>query len=172
MELLIAKGADVNARDNESSATPLHYAASWGRNQAIEILLKHGAGISVEDKSRTNSVSRCAGQRTEGSSRHTKRTWSGPMNVEKVLDALTLMEAQASTREHIYSQFLHLIKDASGAQAGFAYVLDPTRTTWQLAATTERKATPSVQVTATAGKALSEPIHIYAPGEMCSTPPG
>jgi ankyrin repeat protein len=41
----------VNARDSESNATPLHYAASWGRNQAMEILLKHGADISAKNKS-------------------------------------------------------------------------------------------------------------------------
>ncbi len=82
------------------------------------------------------------------------------MNAEKVLKALALMEAQASGREHIYSQFLTLIKEASGARAAFAYLLDPTRTNWQLAATTEKKATPSVRVTSAAGKALSEPLHI------------
>jgi signal transduction histidine kinase len=82
------------------------------------------------------------------------------MNAEKVLNALTLMEAQAGSREHLYSQFLTLIKEASGAHAAFAYLLDPTRTSWQLAATTERKATAAVRVTSTAGKALSEPLHI------------
>jgi signal transduction histidine kinase len=70
------------------------------------------------------------------------------------------MEAHAPSREQLYLQFLMLVKEASGAHAAFAYVLDPTRTAWQLAATTERKATPSVPVTSATGKALSEPLHI------------
>ena len=34
VQLLLDHGAEVNARDEESGATPLYYAASWGRMDA------------------------------------------------------------------------------------------------------------------------------------------
>jgi ankyrin repeat protein len=50
MELLIARGAEVNARDTESGATALHYAASWGRREAVELLLEKGAEVNARSK--------------------------------------------------------------------------------------------------------------------------
>ena len=41
-ELLLAKGADVNARNNEGSS-PLRYAQIWQDPDAVELLRKHGA---------------------------------------------------------------------------------------------------------------------------------
>ncbi len=82
------------------------------------------------------------------------------MNPERVLHALAKIESRAASREDIYLQFLALLKEASGARAAFAYLLDPPRANWQLAATTERKATPVVPVSTSAGKALAEPLYI------------
>ena len=50
--------------------------------------------------------------------------------------------------------------ETGDARAAFAYLLDPTRTIWQLTATTERKATAAIPVTSRVGKALSSPLHI------------
>jgi ankyrin repeat protein len=49
-ELLIEKGAPVNARDRESGATPLHHAASWGRVEVVQLLLDHGADPTIRNK--------------------------------------------------------------------------------------------------------------------------
>jgi ankyrin repeat protein len=45
---LLKRGAEVNARDVESGATPLYYAASWGRTGVVRFLLEHGAGPGVK----------------------------------------------------------------------------------------------------------------------------
>ena len=42
VELLIAKGADVNARDGDGR-TPLSYAQDKGHTKIVELLRKHGA---------------------------------------------------------------------------------------------------------------------------------
>jgi len=42
VELLIAKGADVTARDGDGR-TPLWYAQDEGHTEIIELLRKHGA---------------------------------------------------------------------------------------------------------------------------------
>lgn len=48
MKLLVAAGADLNARTNWK-ATPLHLAAFNGRLRAVECLLLHGAEINPRD---------------------------------------------------------------------------------------------------------------------------
>lgn len=59
MELLIAKGADVNARTRHNAATdewrwgedaPLHYAAAAGPPDAIDLLLANKADINAVDQ--------------------------------------------------------------------------------------------------------------------------
>ena len=47
-EILITKGADVNARD-DSGETPLHWAARSGQKEAVELLIAKGANISAKD---------------------------------------------------------------------------------------------------------------------------
>ena len=50
-ELLIAAGADLEARDSESGVTPLYEAASWGRAGVLELLIAKGADINATNKS-------------------------------------------------------------------------------------------------------------------------
>ena len=45
-ELLIAKGANVNVK-NEDGRTPLHRAVEYGQIALAELLLAHGADVSV-----------------------------------------------------------------------------------------------------------------------------
>jgi len=46
-ELLIAKGADVNAKDDEEGETPLHNAAYEGHKEIAELLIAAGANVSA-----------------------------------------------------------------------------------------------------------------------------
>ena len=46
-ELLIKKGADVNAQ-NKDSFTPLHFAADKAHMDMLEVLVKHGAKVRRE----------------------------------------------------------------------------------------------------------------------------
>jgi ankyrin repeat protein len=40
VELLLANNAEINAKDNKGN-TPLHYAASYGTNDKVELLRQH-----------------------------------------------------------------------------------------------------------------------------------
>jgi len=49
MELLIAKGADLEARDQHWGNTPLLHATPYGRTEAVRLLLEKGANIEARD---------------------------------------------------------------------------------------------------------------------------
>ena len=49
-ELLIAKGADVNAKAGISEKTPLHEAASSGHKEVVELLIANGADVNAKKK--------------------------------------------------------------------------------------------------------------------------
>ena len=47
-ELLLLKGADVNAKNNDSQ-TPLHFAAAKGETQLVKLLISKGAELNAKD---------------------------------------------------------------------------------------------------------------------------
>ena len=49
VELLITKGADVNAKDDQSGETPLHFAAFSGHKEIVELLIAKGADVNAKD---------------------------------------------------------------------------------------------------------------------------
>jgi ankyrin repeat protein len=50
-ELLLTKGADVNAKDTEGGTTPLHKAVHHGHKDVAELLLAKGADVNARDVS-------------------------------------------------------------------------------------------------------------------------
>jgi ankyrin repeat protein len=49
VQMLIARGANVNARDDDGQ-TPLHLAARNGHKETVEVLVRCGAQVNNEDK--------------------------------------------------------------------------------------------------------------------------
>jgi len=49
LKLLLAAGADINAKDSTRGLSPLHEAARWGWNDVVTFLVEHGADLSAKD---------------------------------------------------------------------------------------------------------------------------
>jgi len=49
LKLLLAAGADINAKDGTRGLTPLHEAARWGWNDVVQFLVDHGANLEAKD---------------------------------------------------------------------------------------------------------------------------
>lgn len=49
VKLLIGKGMDVNAHDNNSGATALHSAAANGNLEMVDFLVRYGANVNAVD---------------------------------------------------------------------------------------------------------------------------
>src|SRR2546427_1296627 len=49
LTLLLAAGADVNAKEGTRGLTPLHEAARWGWNDVVRFLVDHGADLDAKD---------------------------------------------------------------------------------------------------------------------------
>jgi ankyrin len=49
VKLLLAAGADINAKDGTRGLTPLHEAARWGWNDVVRFLVDHGADLQAKD---------------------------------------------------------------------------------------------------------------------------
>ena len=48
-ELLIAEGADVNAKNDKTVGYPLHFAAAFGHKEIAELLIAEGADVNAKD---------------------------------------------------------------------------------------------------------------------------
>ncbi len=48
-DVLLANGADVNAKDKGAGRTPLHYAAEQNHREMVELLLARGADVNARD---------------------------------------------------------------------------------------------------------------------------
>ena len=49
LKLLLDAGGEINAKDNIRGQTPLHGAAFWGWNAAVELLVARGADLNAKD---------------------------------------------------------------------------------------------------------------------------
>jgi uncharacterized protein len=49
LKLLLDAGGEINAKDNIRGQTPLHGAAFWGWNAAVELLVQRGADLNAKD---------------------------------------------------------------------------------------------------------------------------
>jgi ankyrin repeat protein len=49
LKLLLDNGGEINAKDNIRGQTPLHGAAFWGWNPAVELLVARGADLNAKD---------------------------------------------------------------------------------------------------------------------------
>jgi len=49
VELLIAKGVDVNVKDDDDGRTPLYDAAIWDRKDIVKLLFDAGADVNAKD---------------------------------------------------------------------------------------------------------------------------
>jgi len=50
IQLLLDKGADINAKDEKSGSTALHYAVRFSKRETAELLIARGADINARDK--------------------------------------------------------------------------------------------------------------------------
>jgi ankyrin len=72
LELLVAKGAEVNAKDAGRGLTALHEAARWGWNDVIRFLVAHGADVRAKDSRGMTPVDSALG-RAGGNSKFGQR---------------------------------------------------------------------------------------------------
>jgi ankyrin repeat protein len=68
LEVLLANGGDINARDN-SGKTALHGAASWGWNEAVAYLAAQGADLTAADNSGLTPLDAALGKSGAGGGR-------------------------------------------------------------------------------------------------------
>jgi ankyrin repeat protein len=117
MEALLARGADVNAKEKSLSQTALVCAASEGHRDAIQVLLKHGADVHARSTDGYTALLMAA---RVGDIPTTQALLAGGANVnEKAKDGSTALMIAVIRGHAKYGEFL-LDKDADpNAGPGF-----------------------------------------------------
>jgi ankyrin repeat protein len=62
LKLLLDGGGEINAKDNIRGQTPLHGAAFWGWNSAVQYLVDHGADLNAKDNQGKTPVDSALGK--------------------------------------------------------------------------------------------------------------
>jgi ankyrin repeat protein len=62
LKLLLAAGADINAKDATRGLTPLHEAARWGWNDVVSFLVANGANLAAKDNRGNTPVDSAMGK--------------------------------------------------------------------------------------------------------------
>jgi len=111
VELLVSKGADVNARETGSlELSVLHYAALGANPDVVECLIGHGADTAAKDKhGRTPLDFALAVVTARGAAHDTDIT----MNVDAFVDRAALEDAAASGRN--FKPVIELLRSHTSA---------------------------------------------------------
>ena len=72
MQLMVARGADVNAA-NDQGETALHGAAQRGADKVVQFLAEHGAAIDVKTKRGRTPLDEAIGQANESDAAAVRR---------------------------------------------------------------------------------------------------
>ncbi len=75
-ELLIAEGADVNAKDDKIVGYPLHFAAAFGHKEIAEMLIANGADVNAKFEITELFIARGAGVNAKDVDGETPLDWA------------------------------------------------------------------------------------------------
>src|SRR5580693_8638985 len=62
LKLLLDNGGEINAKDGTRGQTPLHGAAFWGWNAAVQLLVDRGADLNAKDNNGKTPVDSALGK--------------------------------------------------------------------------------------------------------------
>ena len=74
VELLISKGADVDARWHGDGATPLRFAAARGYKEIVELLISKGADVNAKAVTGETPLDYAKGETTDLLRKHSGKT--------------------------------------------------------------------------------------------------
>ena len=117
-ELLLGKGADVNAKDNQSGNTPLHTAARYGRKEIGELLTEHGADVNAKNDDGMTPLGRAIKYRQPKIANFLRKNGSKMGEAFKIkAPSLSIYQAAAQGRIEIVKHHLATGKDVNSKNA-------------------------------------------------------